>query len=64
MPTWSSTATPNSSRASTTAPSATTPQANIDLEGAIDIPKVRDRITGVMEGGEKAFNLRKAKYGF
>ena len=37
---------------------------HIDLEGAIDIPKVRDRITGVMEGGEKAFNLRKAKYGF
>lgn len=37
---------------------------HIDLEGAIDVPKVRDRITTVMEGGEKAFKLRKAKYGF
>lgn len=36
----------------------------IKYEGAIDIPKVRDEITVVMEGGEKAFRLRKDKYGF
>jgi chromosome segregation protein len=36
----------------------------IKLEGAIDIPKVRDEITTVMEGGEKAFRMRKEKYGF
>lgn len=33
-------------------------------EGAIDIPKVRDAIKAIMEGGEAAFNLRKEKYGF
>ena len=33
-------------------------------EGAIDIPKVRDAIKRIMEGGETAFNLRKEKYGF
>ncbi|HET9873179.1 MAG TPA: AAA family ATPase [Propionibacteriaceae bacterium] len=36
----------------------------VKLEGAIDMPAVRDEITGVMEGGEKAFRLRKEKYGF
>lgn len=36
----------------------------ISLQGAIDMPEVRDEITRVMEGGEKAFKLRKAKYGF
>jgi chromosome segregation protein len=36
----------------------------IKLEGAIDIPAVRNEITVVMEGGEKAFRLRKEKYGF
>jgi type III restriction enzyme len=36
----------------------------IKLLGAIDIPSVRDEITVVMEGGEKAFRLRKEKYGF
>lgn len=36
----------------------------ISLEGAIDMPSVRTEITRVMEGGEKAFKLRKAKYGF
>jgi chromosome segregation protein len=33
-------------------------------EGAIDVPKVRDAIKAIMEGGEAAFNLRKEKYGF
>lgn len=36
----------------------------IATEGAIDIPEVREAIKGVMEGGEAAFNLRRAKYGF
>ena len=36
----------------------------VKAEGAIDQKAVRDRITAVMEGGEKAFNLRKEKYGF
>ena len=36
----------------------------IKLEGAIDVPAVCDEITVVMEGGEKAFRLRKEKYGF
>jgi type III restriction enzyme len=36
----------------------------IRLEGAIDMPEIRDAITHVMEGGEKAFKLRQDKYGF
>jgi type III restriction enzyme len=36
----------------------------IKLQGAIDIPTVKEEITVVMEGGEKAFRLRKDKYGF
>lgn len=36
----------------------------IKAEGAIDIANVRLEITSVMEGGEKAFRLRKEKYGF
>lgn len=38
--------------------------AEIKLRGAIDISAVRKEITNVMEGGEKAFRLRKEKYGF
>ena len=33
-------------------------------EGSIDKPEVKDEITSIMEGGEKAFKLRKDKYGF
>jgi len=33
-------------------------------QGAIDIPEIRKVITNVMEGGKKAFELRKEKYGF
>lgn len=33
-------------------------------EGAIDIPKVREAIKTVMEGGDRAFKLRLEKYGF
>ena len=36
----------------------------IKEEGAIDKKLIRNEITSVMEGGEKAFKLRKDKYGF
>jgi len=36
----------------------------IKVEGAIDTKEVKNEITSVMEGGEKAFILRKDKYGF
>ena len=36
----------------------------ISNQGAIDVPSIRNDITRVMEGGEKAFRLRKDKYGF
>ena len=34
------------------------------MEGAIDIPAVREMIEMVMEGGKKAFQLRRQKYGY
>ncbi|WP_349290431.1 TrlF family AAA-like ATPase [Rhodococcus sp. 14-2483-1-1] len=37
---------------------------HIKEQGAIDVAGVRDEITSVMEGGERAFRLRKEKYGF
>ncbi|WP_084039675.1 TrlF family AAA-like ATPase [Mycobacterium avium] len=37
---------------------------HIKEQGAIDVAAVRDEITSVMEGGERAFRLRKEKYGF
>ncbi len=39
-------------------------QGEIKYEGAIDNPEIKKEITLVMEGGEKAFKLRKEKYGF
>ena len=39
-------------------------QGEVKYEGAIDNPEIRDEITLIMEGGEKAFKLRKEKYGF
>lgn len=36
----------------------------IKEEGAIDKEKIRNEVTSIMEGGEKAFKLRKDKYGF
>ena len=36
----------------------------IEMSGDIDRKQVREKITAVMEGGEAAFMLRKAKYGF
>ncbi len=37
---------------------------HIKEQGAIDVAAVRQQITSVMEGGERAFRLRKEKYGF
>lgn len=39
-------------------------RGTIKAEGAIDSRAVKNEITSVMEGGEKAFKLRKDKYGF
>lgn len=39
-------------------------RGKIEHTGAIDIEEIRDQITDIMEGGQKAFELRKAKYGF
>jgi len=39
-------------------------KGHIKGQGAIDIPEIREAITNVMEGGQKAFELRKQKYGF
>ncbi len=36
----------------------------IKYEGSIDKKEIRDEITSIMEGGERAFKLRKEKYGF
>lgn len=36
----------------------------IDVDGAIETPAVRDAITHVMEGGREAFDLRTRKYNF
>jgi len=35
-----------------------------ESQGAIDVPKVRDKAADILEGGKTAFNQRKAKYGF
>jgi chromosome segregation protein len=37
---------------------------HIEKQGAIDVPDICNEITQVMEGGERAFRLRKEKYGF
>jgi len=39
-------------------------KGTIDNQGAIDIPTIKEEITRIMEGGERAFKLRKEKYGF
>lgn len=39
-------------------------KGTIETQGSIDVREVREAITDVMEGGEKAFRLRYAKYGF
>lgn len=39
-------------------------RGEIKGQGAIDLPAIREAITKVMEGGEKAFKLRADKYGF
>lgn len=35
---------------------------SIDVDGAIETPKVKDAITATLEGGERAFELRRRKY--
>ena len=35
-----------------------------DVQGSIDIPTIRDRAAGVLEGGKEAFMQRREKYGF
>jgi type III restriction enzyme len=39
-------------------------RGQIKHQGAIDVRETRETITRVMEGGEKAFTLRRQKYGF
>ncbi len=39
-------------------------KGHIAGEGAIDVAEIKDAIKSVMEGGEKAFELRRRKYGF
>jgi chromosome segregation protein len=39
-------------------------KGHIKQEGSIDKKEIRDEITSIMEGGERAFKLRKEKYGF
>lgn len=39
-------------------------KGHIKYEGSIDAKEIRDEIVSVMEGGERAFKLRKEKFGF
>ena len=39
-------------------------RGQIKAHGAIDTKVIKEEITSIMEGGEKAFKLRKEKYGF
>ena len=39
-------------------------KGKVENTGSIDIKEIRDAITTIMEGGRKAFDLRKQKYGF
>ncbi len=39
-------------------------KGQIKHEGSIDNVEIRNEITSIMEGGERAFKLRKEKYGF
>jgi len=39
-------------------------RGEVKSQGAIDVTEIREAITRVMEGGEKAFKLRANKYGF
>lgn len=35
-----------------------------ESQGAIDVPRVRDKAASILEGGKTAFNQRKVKYGY
>ncbi len=39
-------------------------KGKIENTGSIDVKEIRDAITTIMEGGKKAFDLRRKKYGF
>jgi chromosome segregation protein len=39
-------------------------KGHIKFQGSIDDSEIRSEITSIMEGGERAFKLRKEKYGF
>ncbi len=39
-------------------------KGKIENTGSIDVKEIREAITTIMEGGRKAFDLRKKKYGF
>ena len=36
----------------------------LDAQGSIDVPSIRDQVTSILEGGRIAFNQRKEKYEF
>ncbi|MDA0344963.1 MAG: AAA family ATPase [Proteobacteria bacterium] len=52
------------SEADTAGVQTTNARIEIEVDGAIETPDVRKAITEVMEGGEKAFELRSRKYSF
>jgi chromosome segregation protein len=48
--------------AGVTAAAAAAVKISIEVDGAIETPKVKDAITATLEGGERAFELRRRKY--
>lgn len=46
--------------------SATDSQAEmpVDAQGSIDVPKIREKVAEILEGGREAFSQRRVKYGF
>lgn len=39
-------------------------QMPAEAQGSIDMPAIRERVAGILEGGREAFSQRKEKYGF
>ena len=35
-----------------------------ELQGAVDVPAIRDKAAEILEGGKMAFNQRRVKYGY
>lgn len=44
-------------------PDAEDARINVEVDGAIETPAIREAITTIMEGGLDAFDLRARKYG-